>query len=226
VTAYFHWQSHSLEINASSREALDFIDLAQDRRALFDIGAETGFMSAVFARSRRHPAQILSVEPDPQCLSLLNRAVALNGSSEIDWQIAAVAVSDSSGRMSLPLTNRFYECPLTADERPGEIEVEATTLAELVEGRSWQPDLIKIDTESFEYEILCPALGLLEQLRPALQLEVHWGMLAARGRAAADFLAPLADMGYRGIRRRYRNYDAWQRAGRSEAVSRLALAPS
>ena len=51
-------------------------------------------------------------------------------------------------------------------------------------------------------------------------------MLAARGRAAADFLAPLADMGYRGIRRRYRNYDAWHRAGRSEAVSRLALAPS
>ena len=51
-------------------------------------------------------------------------------------------------------------------------------------------------------------------------------MLAARGRAAADFLAPLADMGYRGIRRRYRDYDAWQRAGRSEAVSRIALAPS
>ena len=37
-------------------------------------------------------------------------------------------------------------------------------------------------------------------------------MLAARDRAAADFLAPLADMGYRGIRRRYRTYDAWQRA--------------
>jgi hypothetical protein len=91
---------------------------------------------------------------------------------------------------------------------------------------SWQPDIIKIDTESFEYEIICASLDLFEKVRPALQLEVHWEMLAARGRAAPDFLGPLADMGYRGIRRRYRNYDAWHRAARSEPVSRMALEPS
>ena len=96
---------------------------------------------------------------------------------------------------------------------------------------SWQVDrgsldIVKIDTESFEYEIICPALSLFERFRPALQLEVHWEMLAARGRAAADFLGPLADMGYRGIRRRYRTYDAWQRAARSEAISRMALQAS
>ena len=108
----------------------------------------------------------------------------------------------------------------------GEIEVESKTLVDLVAGRSWQPDIIKIDTESFEYEIICPSLSLFERLKPALQLEVHWEMLAARDRAAADFLAPLADMGYRGIQRRYRNYDAWQRASRSQAVSRMALEPS
>jgi hypothetical protein len=66
----------------------------------------------------------------------------------------------------------------------------------------------------------------LYRLADALQLEVHWEMLAARGCAAADFLAPLADIGYRGIRRRYRDYDASQRAGRSEPVSRMALEPS
>ncbi len=180
----------------------------------------------MFARSRRHPAKILSVEPDPQCLPLLKQTVDLNGSSDIDWQIAAVAVSDASGPISIPLSNRFYESALAKDEGPGEIEVEATTLIELIEGRSWQPDIIKIDTESFEYEIICPSLSLFERLRPALQLEVHWEMLADRGRAAADFLGPLADMGYRGIRRRYRDYDAWQRARRSEAVSRMALEPS
>jgi hypothetical protein len=135
-------------------------------------------------------------------------------------------VSDSSGRISLSSGNRFYESLIVGIEGPDVIEVEATTLIELIEGRSWQPDIIKIDTESFEHEIICPALGLFERLRPALQLEVHWEMLAGRGRAAADFLAPLADMGYRGIRRRHRDYDAWQRAGRSEPVSRMALQPS
>jgi FkbM family methyltransferase len=191
-----------------------------------DIGAQIGFISAIFARSCRHPTKILSVEPDPQCLPLLKRTIDLNGRNEIDWRIAAVVVSDASGRICLPLSNRFYELALMEGEAPSEVEVEAKTLVGLVESRSWQPDIIKIDTESFEYEIICPSLGLLERLRPALQLEVHWEMLAARGRAAADFLAPLADMGYRGIRRRYRTYDAWQRAARSEAISRMALAPS
>lgn len=226
VTAYLSWQCHGVEVNEHSREALDFLELAGNRRALFDIGAQIGFISAIFARSRPHPAKILSVEPDPQCLPLLKRTVELNGRNGIDWQIAAIAVSDASGRISIPVGNRFYESALAEGEGPGEVEVQSATLVDLVAGRSWQPDIIKIDTESFEYEIICPALGLLERLRPALQLEVHWAMLAARGRAAADFLRPLADVGYRGIRRRYRTYDAWQRAGRSEAISRMALDPS
>jgi FkbM family methyltransferase len=225
VTAYLHWHYHGVEVNEGSREARDFLDLAENRCAFLDIGAETGFISATFARSRRHPAQILSVEPDPRCLPLLKRTIELNRSSDIDWQIAAVAVSDSSGRTRLPVSNHFYESA-TEDGVPGEIEVEARTLVDLVEGRSWQPDIIKIDTESFEYEIICASLDLFEKVRPALQLEVHWEMLAARGRAAPDFLGPLADMGYRGIRRRYRNYDAWHRAARSEPVSRMALEPS
>jgi FkbM family methyltransferase len=226
VTTYFNWQYHGLEVNESSRETLDFLGLAENRGALLDIGAQTGFMSAIFARSRRTPAKILSVEPDPQCLPVLRRTVELNSGADIHWQIAPLALSDAPGRIRLPVSNRFYESALPEDEGRGEIEVEAKTLVDLVAGLSWQPDIIKIDTESFEHEIICPALGLFERLRPALQLEVHWEMLAARGRAAADFLAPLADIGYRGIRRRYRDYDAWQRAGRSEPVSRMALQPS
>jgi FkbM family methyltransferase len=225
VTTYLNWQYHGVELNESSREVLDFLDLARDRESLYDIGAQTGFISAVFARSRPDTARILSVEPDQRCLPILRRAIELNDRGEIDWEIAAVAVSDSSGTISLSPSNQFYESASIEGENPGEIEVAATTLVELVEAGSWQPDIIKIDVESFEYEIMS-SLALIERLRPALQLEVHWQMLAARGRAAADVLAPLADMGYRGIRRRYRDYDAWQRASRSEAVSRLALEPS
>jgi FkbM family methyltransferase len=226
VIVYLAWQYHGVEINESSREARDFLDLTEHRHSLLDIGAQTGFVSALFARSRRDPARILSVEPDLQCLPFLKRAVELNGGSDVDWEIATVAVSESSGRISLPLGNWCYVSALRESGRPCEYEIEATTLIDLVADMSWQPDIIKIDTESFEYEIICPALSLFERLRPALQLEVHWEMLAARDRAAADFLAPLADMGYRGIRRRYRTYDAWQRARRSEAVSRMALVPS
>ena len=147
VIVYLAWQYHGVEINESSREARDFLALAENCHALLDIGAQTGFMSALFARSRRHPARILSVEPDLQCLPFLKRAVDLNGGSAIDWEIATVAVSDLSGRFSLPLGNWFYASAPRTSENPGAIEVEARTLVDLVAGMSWQPDIIKIDTE-------------------------------------------------------------------------------
>jgi hypothetical protein len=103
------------------------------------------------------------------------------------------------------------------------MDVQSTTLVELVEGNSWQPDIIKIDVESFEHEIICSSLSMFEKMKPALQLEVHWQALEERQRSAFDFLSPLCDIGYRGIRRRYHGLDDWRRAGKSEGVSRISL---
>jgi FkbM family methyltransferase len=226
ITAFRCWQYHGVELNDSSAEVADFLELSKGRRALIDIGAQTGFISALFARSRPEPCQIMSVEPDPRVVSMLERAVALNGSAGCDWTVRAAAISNSSGRMSLPNFNRVYEDGGDTDpDVPSSFEVPTLTLAELLGGLDWKPDIIKIDVESFEYEILCSSLDVIESLRPALQLEVHWKMLANRGRDARDFLAPLATLGYRGIRKRYATLDKWLGAGNSEPVSRMALKP-
>jgi FkbM family methyltransferase len=225
VTAYLNWQHHGIEINESSTEAREFLELSNGRAALIDIGAQTGFMSALFARSRSRPCHILSVEPDPQVLPLLQRAVALNSGDHIQWTIAASAISDLSGRLIMPVSNRLHENAATVI-KVSEIEVPVMTLAELLSSISWTPDIIKIDVESFEHEILCSSLSEIEKQKPALQLEVHWKMLEDRGKNPADFLAPLASMGYRGLRVAYRDLNRWMRAGRSEAVSRLALYPA
>lgn len=222
ITAYLNWRHHGIEINESSAEAKDFLDLAQGRRALIDIGAQTGFMSALFARSRTYPCHILSVEPDPQVQSLLERAAALNAGAHVNWKIENVALSNTSGRLVMPVSNRLHE-EAQSSMRPSVIEVPVTTLTDLLNSLDWQPDIIKIDVESFEYEILCSSLAAIERLKPALQLEIHWQMLEKRERNPHDFLEPLAAIGYRGIRRRYRTLDAWINAGRSEEVSRLAL---
>lgn len=222
ITAYLNWQHHGIEINESSAEAKEFLDLSKDRKALIDIGAQTGFMSALFARSRSHPCHILSIEPDPQVLPLLERAIALNTGPHIDWKIKAVAVSNMSGRLIMPVSNRLHEHAAKAF-KASELDVSVMTLPDLLTTIDWRPDILKIDVESFEHEILCSSLSVIERLRPALQLEVHWQMLEKRGRNATDFLGPLASIGYRGLRRQYRTFDAWMRASRSEAVSRLAI---
>ena len=81
ITAFLNWQYHGVEMNESSTEAAEFLELCKGRRHLFDIGAQTGFMSALFARFQPN-CRILSVEPDPQVLPILRRA----GSAELRAQ--------------------------------------------------------------------------------------------------------------------------------------------
>lgn len=220
VTCYTYWLYHGVQWNESSREALDFLCLSEGARALIDIGAQTGFMSALFARSREGMARILSVEPDPAALVWLHRARELNGAKGTRWEIAPLAVSDRTGPIDLRVTNIFYE---PDSQRRDTIEVQAVTLEDLLQSSGFVPDIVKIDIEGGEYELLVGSLRLIERLKPMLQLEIHWEFLCQRGLAADDFLCPLADMGYRGTRRRYHSIDAWRRLARREPVSRLAL---
>jgi FkbM family methyltransferase len=222
LTTYIAWKGHGVDLSGAAREPLDFLELGEGCHNFIDIGAQTGFMSALFARSRSGPTNVLSVEPDPQVLPILKRAAELNSGDDIDWKIETTAVSNSNGHMTLKVTNFMYE-HATEKEVATEVDVPVTTLKDLLAGLSWQPDIIKIDVESFEHEILCSSLELIEKLKPRLQLEVHWRMLEDRGRDALDFLGPLSSLGYRGPRGRYRNLDKWLRAGRSEIVSRIAL---
>jgi hypothetical protein len=62
LTAYVCWKAHGLEDYQSSLETRDFLHLAEGRNAQVDIGAQTGFMSALFARSRSGTFKISSLE--------------------------------------------------------------------------------------------------------------------------------------------------------------------
>ena len=223
LTAYICWKAQGLEDPSSSVETRDFLQLAKGRKALVDIGAQTGFMSALFARSRSGSFKISSLEPDLQVLPILRWAKELNEGKNGDWQILPFAVSNTTERVSIPVSNFVYELRGERTESPARMEVQAIKLSDLLQQLGWTPDILKIDVESFEYEILTSSLEFLNGRKPALQLEVHWKILASRGRSAKDFLSPLADIGYRGIRRGYRDFAAWQRAGGSEPVSRISL---
>lgn len=224
VTAYINWRGHCLEETSSSTEAADFLRLSEGRSALVDIGAQTGFMSALFARSRFGPARIASFEPDPLVLPILERARERNIRDGLDWRIVPEAVSDRTGKITIALSNWLYESNGGGAPAPGtEIEAMARSLPDVVNSLGWTPDLIKIDVESFEYEILLASLELLGRIKPALQLEVHWEIMNARSRSAMNFLGPLADLGYRGITGRSRTVDDWKKAGLAEPVSRFSL---
>ncbi len=223
VTAYMNWRSSAIECPDSSIEARDFLRLAEGRDSFFDVGAQTGFMSALFACSRKGLARLVSVEPDPQVECMLNRARELNMRSGVDWLICTEALSDCEGRFEMPICNYLRE---SMEVRPSSVRyasVRSRSLGSLIDQLGWKPDVIKIDVESYEYEILNSSMDVIAELKPALQVEVHWKILEDRKLDPDDFLVPLRQLGYRGIRSKYRDLPQWNRARSRETVSRMSL---
>lgn len=223
ITPFLNWRLHAIENAPNAAETAEFLELSIGCSNLIDIGSQSGFMSALFAKSRQTSARILSLEPDPQVHSILARARELNSPPGIDWEIRHIAVSDKKGNITIPTTNALYEPENSILEPESPKPVEAESLSSLMSALIWTPDIIKIDVESHEHEILVPAISLLAEIRPALQLEVHWEMLAARDRNPFEFLGPLYDIGYRGIRRSFFGMKEWEQARKREPISRIAL---
>lgn len=75
-------------------------------------------------------------------------------------------------------------------------QVEATTLDTVFEGYEGKIDLIKVDTDGYDYDVLLGAQERIIMDQPILYFEFHQGFLKIAGRDAVDFLNYLNSLGY------------------------------
>lgn len=182
--------------NAGAVELRDFLELAGDCTSFVDLGASGGFFSAVFACSRRGAATVLSVEPDPVSVRVLESVRGKNARAGIDWKIAAVGVAATEGRIAVMADDAHYGVSvMQGNQKAGEVPV--MPLARLCSEQQVTPDLIKIDIESMEYEVVLSSLDFLKQHRPRLHLELHSPFLVKQGRDPKEVMAALFALGYR-----------------------------
>ena len=223
LSAFINWHTHALTDPSSAQELQDFIELAKGKTAFIDIGAQTGFISAVFSRIAKAPAMMASLEPDPQVHEILEEARDRNRVAGIDWQIIHSAVSNISGKLLMPVSNTVLDKRSPKIAFGEMIPVSATTLDDLVISLGWEPDIIKIDVESYEYEILNSSWGLIERLRPAIQLEIHWQLLKSRNLDGLEIMKRLHELDYRGPARKSFGFRQWKKLSENETVSRFSL---
>jgi FkbM family methyltransferase len=148
---------------------------------VWDVGANVGYYTRLFAERVGADGQVFAFEPTPtnfarllsNTSNLTNVRLRPYGLGQANGQLAFQQGSDDLGA-----TSRVIE-----EAGGGRMVVEIRAAASVIhDGEALPPNAIKIDVEGFEYEVL---QGLGERLGdPTLHtvgIEVHFGILQARG---------------------------------------------
>jgi FkbM family methyltransferase len=174
---------HEKELNV-------FRSLLAPGQTAIDVGANMGFMTAIFASIVGREGRVLSFEPSPAVFQKLLKTVAANGLDQVvplNYGCGAVAstvplnkVNASSGNASI------------VGEGQDSVEIRVERLDDVPEAWVAPVALLKIDTEGYEPEVLLGAQRLIAQHRPIIYLEMGGDYVASTLRS----IELLAEAGY------------------------------
>ncbi|HEY0257819.1 MAG TPA: FkbM family methyltransferase, partial [Candidatus Methylacidiphilales bacterium] len=168
---------------------------------VFDVGANVGAYSILFARWAGPQGKIFAFEPAPESFLGLTRHIRLNGFEGLVFP-QQKAISDSPGTLEF-LADRFYGTNRVLDKHEARpqgavIQVEALTIDEFCSQNNLHPDFIKIDIEGYELAALRGARNTLRECRGklALFIEMHPDVWPKVGITRADIEAELQSQGW------------------------------
>jgi FkbM family methyltransferase len=156
---------------------------------VIDIGANVGFLSVIAAKLVGPDGRVIAFEPVPANARRIRRNARLNRLGRIE--VVEAAVGDRTGTATLVLAEFAGGAALADADLPpdacGELEVRLTTLDDwLARSGSPRPALVKIDVEGAELAVLRGMVATLEQVRPALLIELDDATaIGAEAKAAA-----------------------------------------
>lgn len=176
-----------------AREKL--FQLATRDGVVIDIGSNIGEVAMKFAQKVGPRGRVVCFEPFPETLKRLKRNLSLNAFENIS--IVERALGDSPTTFSMkPQPFNSGGNKIVIDQQAG-LQIEVSTLDREVESLELKRiDLIKIDTEGFEFKILLGATQTLKKFKPSLFIEVNDAHLRSFGSSALELTKFLKDMGY------------------------------
>lgn len=165
---------------------------------VWDVGANVGFYTERLSLAVGRTGRVVAFEPSPRNVATL--LARFDGQVRANLEVVPAALSDTAG------TVEFFENPAGDTTTDSLMARGAGAVRCEVECRrgdeymlSHAPQVVKIDVEGFEAEVL---RGMSQTLRqPTLRavfVEIHFGILADRGLAAApaDIVRDLRAAGF------------------------------
>lgn len=180
-----------------SEELDTFIAECPEGIQLLDVGAHYGFFALAALRYGGPETKVVCVEASPSAAKVLRSNIQLNHAQE-NVQLLNVALGDDDGMLAMlttgPLAGDYFIVP--TETRSDTTMVPQRSLASLLEETQFRPTHIKMDIESFEFEVIEAAINVLRTLRPVLFLELHGDALHARKKDPAQVIQNLCEAGY------------------------------
>jgi len=161
---------------------------------VFDVGANVGSYTLLFAIWAGAAGRVFAFEPAPDAREGLRQHLRLNGLTDrVEIVKAAASSAPGTARFEVDGANGANAIALHRDTSSDRfIDVDTTTIDAFCECHGVWPDVIKIDVEGAELDVLKGARGVLG--RPGVQVfvEFHPRVWAARGITPAHVRAELA----------------------------------
>jgi FkbM family methyltransferase len=151
---------------------------------VWDVGANVGLYSESFAAAVGPAGRVISFEPSPACVAIIEER-RRNACAGTPWEVIAGALGDEDGDawLSVAAGGTAASNHLANGAGPAVVPVRTYRADSMVAAGCPVPAVIKIDVEGFEGEVLDGMTCLLgtSSLR-AVCVEVHFRTLVERGK--------------------------------------------
>ena len=186
----------------TSEGRAEFDSIARAARVggfLFDIGAHSGLVSALFCAANPK-SRVASFEPSPL---LAERLAAIRDLNRFGnrMRIEQCGIGEQSTVVEMAIdpvggfvqTQRFDHSMWGA---PQPIKVRIESIGDAAARLNVIPQFLKIDIEGYEYEAIKGSQEFITRHRPTIFLEIHLNYLEERALSAKSLVTMLLDAGY------------------------------
>ena len=151
---------------------------------VWDVGANIGLYSELFAATVGPAGKVISFEPSPDCVAIIKER-RRNSSAGTSWEVIAGALSDEDGEawLSVAAGSTAPRNHLANHTGADTVAVRKYRADSIIAAGHAVPAVIKIDVEGFEGEVFDGMASALDlpSLR-AVCVEVHFRALNERGK--------------------------------------------
>jgi len=157
-----------------SKEMQIWARLCKKAKVILDIGANTGVFSLI-AKTVNPQAKIYAFEPISRIAKRFRENCELNNFDIPCFEIA-ISNYDGKGKIYDRLTENPYSSTVNRDPFPNDPsvikEIELKKLSTFIEENNLKIDLMKIDTDTHEFEVLEGMGEYLYSMKPSMIIEV------------------------------------------------------